>query len=202
MLAGVTFWGKRRLENDVLVRQGRPVRVALVQGNIPQDQKWDAAQAGKHSQDLSDHDARGGGQGGAAGHLAGVVHAVSVHGRSGRRRTNSRARRAKPASSCCSAAIRSIASESYYNAAFLVRKDGSVAGVYQKMHLVPFGEFVPLKHLLFFVGPLVEQAGGFTPGARDGDAADEPWTDQHGDLLRDRVSAAGARSRCCAAASC
>jgi apolipoprotein N-acyltransferase len=52
----------------------------------------------------------------------------------------------------------------YYNAAFLVRKDGDVAGVYQKMHLVPFGEFVPLQQLLFFVGPLVEQVGGFTPG--------------------------------------
>ena len=32
------------------------------------------------------------------------------------------------------------------------------------MHLVPFGEFVPLQQLLFFVGPLVEQVGGFTPG--------------------------------------
>jgi apolipoprotein N-acyltransferase len=29
---------------------------------------------------------------------------------------------------------------------------------------VPFGEFVPLQSLLFFVGPLVEQVGGFTPG--------------------------------------
>jgi apolipoprotein N-acyltransferase len=54
--------------------------------------------------------------------------------------------------------------KSYYNAAFLVRKDGTVAGVYQKMHLVPFGEFVPLQQLLFFVGPLVEQVGGFTAG--------------------------------------
>ena len=26
-------------------RQGSPVRVALVQGNIPQDQKWDVARA-------------------------------------------------------------------------------------------------------------------------------------------------------------
>ena len=52
----------------------------------------------------------------------------------------------------------------YYNSAFLLRRDGSTAGVYRKMHLVPFGEYVPLKRLLFFVGPLVEGAGDFTAG--------------------------------------
>ena len=94
------------------------------------------------------------------------------------------------------------ANKSYYNAAFLVRKDGTVAGVYQKMHLVPFGEFVPLQRLLFFVGPLVEAVGAFTPGAADGDAADEPRADQHGHLLRDCVSRASCVNRCCKAASC
>jgi apolipoprotein N-acyltransferase len=55
--------------------------------------------------------------------------------------------------------------EKYYNAAFLLRRDGSTAGVYRKMHLVPFGEFVPLKGLLFFVDKLVVGgAGDFTPG--------------------------------------
>ena len=32
------------------------------------------------------------------------------------------------------------------------------------MHLVPFGEYVPLKRLLFFVGPIVEAVSDFTPG--------------------------------------
>jgi apolipoprotein N-acyltransferase len=32
------------------------------------------------------------------------------------------------------------------------------------MHLVPFGEYVPFKRLLFFAAPLVEAAGDFSPG--------------------------------------
>ena len=36
---------------------------------------------------------------------------------------------------------------------------------YRKMHLVPFGEYVPLRSVLFFVGPLVEAIGsGFAAG--------------------------------------
>ena len=32
------------------------------------------------------------------------------------------------------------------------------------MRLVPFGEYVPLKSLLFFAGPLVEAVSAFSPG--------------------------------------
>ena len=42
--------------------------------------------------------------------------------------------------------------------------DGAVAAAYRKIKLVPFGEYVPLRSLLFFVTPLVEGVGGFSAG--------------------------------------
>jgi apolipoprotein N-acyltransferase len=52
----------------------------------------------------------------------------------------------------------------FFNSAFLVGPDGQTRAVYRKMHLVPFGEFIPLKRLLFFVTPLVESVSDFSPG--------------------------------------
>jgi apolipoprotein N-acyltransferase len=54
-----------------------------------------------------------------------------------------------------------------FNAAFMIRADGTTGAVYQKMHLVPWGEYVPLKDWLTFVEPLVRAIGrGFDAGDR------------------------------------
>ncbi len=52
----------------------------------------------------------------------------------------------------------------YYNSAFLVDDGGNITGRYDKAHLVPFGEYVPLKKYLPFIGKLVAQVGDFTRG--------------------------------------
>jgi apolipoprotein N-acyltransferase len=55
--------------------------------------------------------------------------------------------------------------EKSFNAAFMIGADGSTDAVYRKMHLVPWGEYVPLKNWLTFVGPLVQAIGrGFDAG--------------------------------------
>ena len=52
----------------------------------------------------------------------------------------------------------------YQNSAFLIDADGKVRGKYSKAHLVPFGEYVPLKRWLPFLGIMVAQVGDFTAG--------------------------------------
>ena len=53
------------------------------------------------------------------------------------------------------------------NAAFLLRADGSWAMRYDKVRLVPWGEYVPLEWLFRFVTPLVDAVAGFRRGAVD-----------------------------------
>ncbi|WP_020675501.1 apolipoprotein N-acyltransferase [Geopsychrobacter electrodiphilus] len=52
----------------------------------------------------------------------------------------------------------------YFNSAFLLGGDGRVLGRSDKIHLVPFGEYVPFAKVLFFINKLVSGVGDFSPG--------------------------------------
>ncbi len=51
-----------------------------------------------------------------------------------------------------------------YNSALVIGADGERVGRYDKIHLVPFGEYVPFKNLLFFAHKLTGRVGEFSRG--------------------------------------
>ena len=55
-----------------------------------------------------------------------------------------------------------------YNSIYVIGGDGSIRGVYDKVHLVPFGEYLPFQSLLEQLGlqQLTKVAGGFLSGDR------------------------------------
>ncbi|MCC7008399.1 MAG: apolipoprotein N-acyltransferase [Acidobacteria bacterium] len=160
--------GAARIRTETWTTVGRPLRVGLVQGSVAQERKYDPKFRDEIVQrylDLS-----------RATIAAGAALVIWPEA-------------STPfyfdLSDVLSAPIRQLAVETktpfligtdeftprsgdspdrYFNSAVLLGPDGRSHGSYRKMQLVPFGEYVPLKQLLFFVGPLVEAVSDFSAG--------------------------------------
>ena len=159
-------WGHQRASDNRLATGGTPMRVGIVQGNVEQDTKWDPDHAGeifaRHVRLTEQVVASGAAlvlwpesstpfyfeHGAESVMLRGLARRHGVHLLIG----SDQWEQATP--------------PRIYNAAFLVGPDGETAGVYRKVRLVPFGEYVPAKDLLFFARPLVEAVSDFSPGDR------------------------------------
>jgi apolipoprotein N-acyltransferase len=53
-----------------------------------------------------------------------------------------------------------------YNSAMVFAANGSYVGRYDKIHLVPFGEFIPFKNLISFAHKLTGRVGEFSRGTQ------------------------------------
>ena len=55
-----------------------------------------------------------------------------------------------------------------YNSIYVIDHDGSIVSLYDKVHLVPFGEYLPFQRVLESLGlqQLTKQRGGFLAGDR------------------------------------
>ena len=173
LVAACGLWGAARLRASSLTTQGEAVRVAVLQANIAQEDKWDPALVDPITDRYLAMTRRAIAEGAtfilwpesatpffleqdivrgeSIRALARQARATLLIGSDQVEPVMTAARDVKPVSR-------------YYNAAFLIQPDGRTGAVYRKMHLVPFGEYVPLKTLLFFVGPIVEAVSDFSPG--------------------------------------
>jgi apolipoprotein N-acyltransferase len=162
---GVAVWGSLRLGRNDLTREGEAIRVGLVQGNVRQADKWDEAKsAGIFAEYLRmTREAIGLGADLVLWPESSTPFYFEEN-RPGADQVRRLAREALVSILLGSDQMERGVPAKYYNSAFLVRPDGSVGGIYRKMHLVPFGEYVPLKRLLFFAAPLVEAVSDFSAG--------------------------------------
>jgi apolipoprotein N-acyltransferase len=172
VLVVVAAWGSWRASRAEWTRAGEPLQVGLVQGNVDQAEKTDTARSVAILRDYL----RMTRQAIAAGAELVVWPESSTpfmfeEDLAGAAQVRTLARQARVPILLGSDQIdwrvtnNRRVPDRYYNSAFLVRADGTTAGVYRKIHLVPFGEYVPLKRMLFFAAPLVEAVGaGFAPG--------------------------------------
>jgi apolipoprotein N-acyltransferase len=172
-LAVELLWGHARLSSSTLLTRGQPVRVAVLQGNVAQEQKWDPAKREAITSLYLGMTRRALAQGATfimwPESSYPVFFEQDILGGAAVRRLATESGATLLIGSDQVEPVRSspdtAAPESrYYNAAFLVKPDGSTGAVYRKMQLVPFGEYVPMKSLLFFVGPIVEAVSDFSPG--------------------------------------
>jgi apolipoprotein N-acyltransferase len=166
VLVTVGVWGAWRVGEGSLVRQGTPIRVGLAQGNIEQDDKWRPGEARRIFSTyigLTREMARRG-----AEYVIWPESATPFTFESdpvGEQAMRDLAREVRvPILFGSDQMVVTTSSEpAHYNAAFQLGADGETDAVYRKIHLVPFGEFVPMSEWLTFFPPLVQTLAGFAP---------------------------------------
>jgi len=164
-------WGVWRIADGSLTREGTPIRVGLIQGNIAQEDKWKAEHARRifttyiamtrdavrrgaqyviwpeSSTPFTFEDPLASPEGDEAlRQLAREVRVPILFG-------SDQVIRRQP-----------IETSELYNAAYQLDPDGKTIALYRKIKLVPFGEFFPFQKWIAFAAPLVQRFVPFSAG--------------------------------------
>jgi apolipoprotein N-acyltransferase len=171
LVFAVAVWGGFRIRNGSLLTSGTGIRVAVLQGNVPVEEKWDP----KLRDAIMDR-------------YIGMTREAIGRGAQFILWPESATPQPYELTPAVSEPIRRLAREAHvtfligsdqvlpiqpsptgkpearsYNAAYLIRPDGAIAAIYRKIHLVPFGEYVPFGRILSFVGPIISAVGEMNP---------------------------------------
>jgi apolipoprotein N-acyltransferase len=171
LLAAIAVWGASRVADGSLTREGIPLRVGLIQGNIAQEDKWNPAHARRifttymamtreavrrgaeyiiwpeSSTPFTFEDPLASPEGDAMlRDLAREVRVPILFG-------SDQVIRRQP-----------IEQSELYNAAYQLDPDGKTIAYYRKIKLVPFGEFFPFQRWIAFAAPLVQRFVPFSAG--------------------------------------
>ncbi len=169
VLIGAAAYGELRIRQVDRASRGWPaLRAAVAQGNIDQSVKWDKEYQGRTLAIYSRLTARAAREG--ARLVVWPETAVPFYlerNERGKKRVTGVARTNRVTLLTGSPAYdyngrnRAIR---FFNSAYVISMSGAIRGRYDKVHLVPYGEYVPLKRLMPFIKKLTVGVGDFVPG--------------------------------------
>ena len=165
LTSAVVMWGGFRISSQALTSAGDAIRVAMIQGNVALDEKWDARRGPQVFRRYMDRTREAVAQG--ARFIVWPESATPfmfAENLGAADEVRALARESGATILLGSDQVERGNPNRYYNSAYLVDPRGQTAAVYRKIHLVPFGEYVPLRPVFFFASRLVEAVSDFSPG--------------------------------------
>lgn len=170
IMGGVIYWGNNRIIiYDAETEDSPRVTLSIIQGNIPQEQKWDpvfkddiinkytrlSEELYKDNPDL----------------IVWPEAAVPVYMRHDKEVKNKICDFVQKGGIPLVTGdpdVKELPDETliYYNSAFMISKNGLIMDTYNKIKLVPFGEYIPglIRKMMPFIGTITETEEDFTPG--------------------------------------
>ena len=159
LVAATFLYGNYRLDE---ARPGRPLKVSIAQGDIEQSEKWDRRYQDQVFRIYRNLTA------GAAIQTPNLIVWPESALPFAFDEQDPRVKALEQTENTMRiplliGAVRQKTDGRYSNSAVLI-DGGRPAYIYDKIHLVPFGEYVPLKRVLFFVNKLSDAIGDFSGG--------------------------------------
>lgn len=160
LTAALAVYGHIRIQQPV---GGNSARIGLIQGNVPQDVKLDysfAEQIHKKHVRMTEELIRSAAPDVVFWAEASTLFPIRTGGIWSKEIWGLAAATKTP----LIVGSDTFTGEEVFNSAYLVSEKGELQAQYDKIYLVPFGEYVPLKRIFFFAGKMVPEISDFSAG--------------------------------------